>query len=126
MWEWIERRIQLAVGRQLQQEHWLKHVVREQLQQEQASLKQRERDLHNAIEIGEERAHALLAKIAECEPVLLSYENACERAMEQTLISNDAQAARYNELKKRVEAYDKVFQQLGVLIQKQPTGDGAS
>jgi Tfp pilus assembly protein PilX len=126
MWKCIERRIQQAVGRQLQQEHWLKHVVREQLQAEQASLKERERDLHNAIEIGEERARALIAKIAECEPVLLSYENACERALEQTLISNDAQAARYSELKKRLDAYEKVFQQLGVLIQKQPAGDGAS
>jgi non-ribosomal peptide synthetase component E (peptide arylation enzyme) len=58
--------------------------------------------------------------LADSTPLLDRYEQTAEKVLEQVSLTNDAQASRYAELKKRLDSYDKVFQQLGILIGKQP------
>jgi hypothetical protein len=105
MWKWVERRIQKAVCLQLQQQHWLKHLIREQLQQDQKAL--------------EERIYKLFEQLDEAQASIVKSAEECERYALLCSSSKDADAHRWIELKRKVDSFDKVFQQLGVLIAKQ-------
>ena len=59
-------------------------------------------------------------QLAEAESIMANYERTTEAAVEKVWASTNAQAQRYTELKKRLDAYDVVFRQFGVLVQKQP------
>ena len=58
-------------------------------------------------------------QMAEAESIMANYEKTTVAAVEKVWASTTAQAQRYMELKKRLDAYDVVFRQLGVFVQKQ-------
>ena len=68
----------------------------------------------------EGRIAYMLETMNDAAPRLERFEEIAERLKEGVARSSDAQAARYLELTKRLDAYDKVFKQLGLLISKQP------
>lgn len=62
----------------------------------------------------------LREKLEEANTALDRYELAIEKIQTNVAVVNDAQAARYLELKKRLDKYDTTFQQLGILIKAIP------
>jgi predicted nucleic acid-binding Zn-ribbon protein len=58
-------------------------------------------------------------QLTDAESIMANYEKTTEAAVEKVWASTNAQAQRYMELKKRLDAYDVVFRQLGVFVQKQ-------
>ena len=69
----------------------------------------------------ERRIAYMLDTMNDAAPRLERFEEIAEQLKEGVSRSADAQASRYMELTKRLDAYDKVFKQLGVLIAREPT-----
>ena len=93
-------------------------AVIEKLQSQCTAIQSELVALQSAVASAENRVGGMLQKISDTEIVLAPYETACQKAYELTAISNDAQASPYNDLRKRLDAYDAVFKQFGMVIQK--------
>lgn len=81
-------------------------------------VKRESEDLRRLIEHAAGEVQTLLDRLAEAGPAMLRCEEALEHAQEGTIISNDAQAARYNEISRRLADYDVVFRKLGIVIER--------
>ena len=103
---------ELLLGRQLREFDVL-IADRQRLQAEQRELRETLTRVRRGVEM-------LQGKLTQSEQLLLEAQTACERTIMGVALSNNAEASRYIELKKRLDAYDGLFRQLGLFIHKQP------
>lgn len=82
---------------------------RKAIADEQASLRITLTRVRRAFELLEE-------KLVRSESLLMEAQSIVEQATRGNIVSNDAQTHRYNELARRLDAYEKWFRQLGLLI----------
>ena len=76
-------------------------------------------ELKGQLLFARRQSEMIETKLGDSQEAVLSLVKQAEEAAARVLLSNDAQAHRYIELKKRLDKYDTTFQQLGILIAQQ-------
>ena len=84
------------------------------------ALSERQLTLNAAMNDIERRIAVMLDTLADAAPRLERFEEIAAGISQRMALTNDAQASRYLELKRRLDKYDKTFEQLGILIKAVP------